>query len=94
MKAKLVKEDLNPTPIKSLNEDTTDSFIVSTKDKRIRPQVGPSREYFAGKKIGQADMIINVFSGQNHKEEAQRIYNALKDAGLENRYYSIKIEVK
>jgi len=85
MKAKLIKESL-------LNENTTDSFVVNAKTKRIMPMRGNSYDYFRGDKKGTVDMIIEVFAHINHDQHAKEIYDALKSAGLENKYFSIKIE--
>lgn len=40
-------------------------------------------------------MEIDVFSsGGNSKKHAKEIYDALKAAGLENKYFSISVSVK
>jgi hypothetical protein len=75
-----------------LNENTTDSFIVNSKTKKIMPMHGNSYDYFRGDKKGTADMIIEVFAGWHHEQYAKEIYDALKAAGLENKYFSIKID--
>jgi hypothetical protein len=54
---------------------------------------GNSRDYWQGEKKGTIDMEIEVF-GYNHKEEARLIYDALKAAGLENRYFKITVDPK
>ena len=79
-----------------LSEASSAHFVISKKTKKMLPH-GPfnSREYWikGGKAEGKIDTEIEVF-GYNHKQEAELLYNALKNAGLEDRYYSIKIEVK
>jgi hypothetical protein len=39
-------------------------------------------------------MQIDVFSSGDSKKHAKEIYDALKSAGLENKYYSITVQVK
>lgn len=78
----------------SLNEDTTDHFVVNSKTKKILRANGNSRDYWEGSKQGTIDMEIEVFATGDHQAEAKKLYAALKAAGLENSYFSIKIEVK
>jgi hypothetical protein len=76
-----------------LNESTTEHFVVNSDTKRIVPSTGNSSEYWRGNKKGTIDMEIEVF-GYNHREEAKLIYDALKAAGLENRYFRVTVEPK
>ena len=76
-----------------INEASNDHFVVTKKTKRILRMNGNSYDYWQGEKAGSIDMKIEVF-GYNHREEAKLIYNALKNAGLEDRYFSIKVETK
>lgn len=78
----------------SLNEDTTDHFVVNSKTKKILRANGNSREYWEGSKQGTIDMEIEVFSAGDHQAEAKKLYAALKAAGLEKYYFSVKVEVK
>lgn len=71
----------------------TEHFVVKSDSKKVIATEEPSYEYWRGKLKGTIDMEIEVF-GYNHKEEAQKIYDALKAAGLENKYVSIKVETK
>lgn len=80
-----------------INENTTDHFVINKKTKKIEKHgLFNSREYWVkgGKAEGEIDMVIEIFANYNHKKEAEKIYKALVDAGLENKYYSIKVEVK
>jgi len=83
---KLVKE--------SLNENTTDHFVVNSKTKRIMPARDNSHSYWQGDKKGTIDMEIEVFGSYNMKKDAKELYNALVAAGLENKYFKIKIDTK
>jgi hypothetical protein len=76
-----------------LNESTTEYFVVDSDTKRIKPSTSNSREYWQGDKKGTIDMEIEVF-GYNHREEAKLIYDALKAAGLENKYFRVTVEPK
>jgi len=73
----------------------TETFIVRSDNKQLEPIQGNVREYWSpsGAFANTADTIISVF-GYNHRTEAQKIYNALKEAGLSEHYYHITIEVK
>jgi len=77
----------------NLNEGTTDHFVVNSKDKKLYPMRGNSHEYWQGDKKGQIDMEIEVF-GYNNKQHALEIYNALKQAGLTDKYFKISISPK
>jgi hypothetical protein len=89
---KLVNESLFEK--NKLNEDTTESFVVNKKTKVLWSMRGNSYDYWRGDKKDTIDTIIEVFSDQNHKEEAEILYKALREAGLGDKYFSIKIEVK
>ena len=71
----------------------SETFNVSSKDKKIRRSQNNSFHYWRGEGKGTIDMQIEVF-GYNHQEEAKKIYEALKNAGLENSYFNIRIETK
>lgn len=73
---------------------TTENFIVSKTDKKIRRMHGNSYDYWRGEKRGTIDTEIEVFSNGNQQEVAKELYRALKVAGLENKYFSIKVQVK
>lgn len=90
IKFDLSKEELNES---ILNESTTEHFVVNSNTKRIVPATTNSRDYWQGDKKGTIDMEIEVF-GYNHKEEAKLIYDALKAAGLENRYFKVTVDPK
>ena len=90
---KLVKESLVEENSK-LNENTTDSFVVDKNSKRLLSMKGNSYDYWQGDKKGTIDMEIEVFAFNNHEKEAQIIYDALKKAGLTDRYFSVEIHVK
>lgn len=87
---KLVKEGLD----QKLNENTTDHFVVDSRSGRIKPSQGNSRDYWQGSKRGEIDMEIEVFGFGNMKQDAQELYDALVAAGLEHKYFKIKIETK
>lgn len=70
----------------------SEHFVVSTKDKKIRRATTNSRDYFSGEKE-PIDLYIEVF-GYQHQLEAQKIYEALKNAGLSKHYFKIKIETR
>ena len=77
-----------------LNESTTDSFVVNSKDKKLYPMRGNSHDYWQGDKAGTIDMEISVFGNENNKQNALEIYKALVAAGLQDKYFSVKVEVK
>jgi hypothetical protein len=72
----------------------SEHFIVSSKTKKISRSKDNSRYYWEGKGKGTIDMEIEVFGYYNQEEHAKKIYEALKNAGLENSYFKIKVEVK
>lgn len=72
----------------------TNYYVVNSQTKKIEPaKTTNSSVYFTGEKKGTIDMMIEVF-GYNHEKEAEKIYAALKNAGLENHYCLIRIETK
>jgi hypothetical protein len=74
---------------------TTAHFIVDKKTKKIKNSGEPSHEYWmpGGKKEGTIDMEISVF-GYDHEKHAKEVYEALKKAGLHDKYFKIKISPK
>jgi hypothetical protein len=81
--------------MENINESVTDHYVINSKDKKIYSSKGNSRSYWQGDKKGTIDMEIDVFSsGGNSKKHAKEIYNALKAAGLENKYFFISVNVK
>ena len=73
----------------------SDSFYIDKNDK-LKVLNHNSRELWikGGELEGKANIEIEVFTSYNHEEEAMKIYNALKNAGLENHYYKVRIEIK
>ena len=72
----------------------TETFIVQSKDKEIIHNTKYStREVNELIKLGHVDMSIEVF-GYNHEVAAKEIYEAISNAGLQNKYFSIKVETK
>lgn len=81
--------------MENINEAVTDHYVINSKDKKIYPSRGNSRSYWEGDKKGTIDMQIDVFSNSSDsKKHAKEIYDALKSAGLENKYFSISVKVK
>jgi len=80
--------------LENINESSTDHYVVNSKNKKLYPSRDNSRAYWQGDKKGTIDMEIEVFSSGNGKKYAQEIYDALKAAGLENKYFSISVKVK
>ena len=78
----------------NINESSTEHYVVNSKDKKLYSSKGNSRDYWQGDKKGTIDMQIDVFSSGDSKKHAKEIYDALKSAGLENKYYSISVTVK
>jgi hypothetical protein len=78
----------------SINEDYTESFVINSKTKRLLPKRDNSYSYWRGNKKGTIDTEIEIFSFSNHRKYAKELYDALKAAGLENKYSSIKVQVK
>ena len=72
-------------------------FIVDKTTKQVEEAHScNSREYWmkGGDYEGTIDMEIEVFASYNHEEHANKLYESLKAAGLENKYFSVKISVK
>jgi len=76
--------------------ETTQSFVVDKETKKIEPMDGNTIEYWSGSgdKKGTIDMEIKVHTNLNHKKDAERVYEALCRAGLQDRYYFINVGVK
>jgi len=73
---------------------TTENFVISKKDKKVRPMNGNSYDYWIGKKRDTIIGEIAVFASFNHKEEAKKIVDLLKKNNMENDYFKIRIELK
>jgi len=72
----------------------TESFVVRKSDKTLQKKNGNSFDYWRGKKKGTIDMEIEVFAFSNHREEAKKMQNLLKESGMENDYFIVRIEKK
>jgi hypothetical protein len=76
----------------SIDMAHTLTFTVSSKDESISLIQDARAEYCGkGKYAGESILLIEVF-GYNHHEEATKLYNALKEAGVVDRYQHIRIE--
>ena len=76
---------------------TFNNFIVDKITKQVEEAHGcNSREYWikGGDYEGTIDVEIKVFASYNHEEHANELYESLKAAGLENKYFSVEISVK
>lgn len=73
----------------------SESFYIDKNEKLKVLNNNPRELWIKGGELeGKGKIEIEVFDSWNHEEEAMKIYNALKNAVLENHYYSIKVEVK
>lgn len=89
---KVIREEIKKT---SLNESTYDYYVVDSKTKKVHSHGSfNSSEYWrpGGKAEGTVDTIIAVNGGG--ATVAQKIYNALKSAGLGDSFYQITVDVK
>jgi len=75
---------------------TTRTFVVDKVTSRLSPIQGNPREYWVpGMKFeGTVKLLIEVFASDSHELHAEELRRALARAGLENKYFHIKIEVK
>ena len=64
---------------------STNTNVVNPKDKKLYP-------FYRHQARGI--MEISVFGSGDNKKEARLLYDALKQAGLDEKYFSIRIEVK
>jgi len=73
----------------------SESFYIDKNDNLNVLNNNPRELWIRGGELeGKAKVAIEVFTSYNHEEEAMKVYNALKNAGLENCYYKIRIELK
>lgn len=73
---------------------STEHFVVNSETKKIQPSKGNSYSYWRGELKGTIDMQIDVFTCGDGKKEAQEIYDALVAAGLQDKYFSISVQLK
>ncbi len=74
---------------------STSTFVVNNATKEFEHIKANPREYWnkGGEFEGEAETIIEVF-GDNQEKEAKILYDALKKAGLSDRYSEISVKLK
>ena len=72
---------------------TTEHFYVSTEDNSVKETMGPTSEYFRGKKVGQAKYIIEVF-GDNHLKTAERVRDMVDKSEMSDNLFRIRVETR